>query len=337
MQPARPILLAVGLLVALTAGCGGGEPTAAETTTFVADEVAALERQQAAERARQRALRDDLARARADDDAMVAQGRRRAEDRSGAGADRRGASVSDGAGLLSAADRASFAALERSLGGSSGVVVSRAGRGRPQDAVGTLRTGVAWSTIKVPIAVAVRRAGRDFAPASAAITASDNAAAERLWASLGPPASAGRRVEATLRAAGDRATQVQTQRVRAGFTAFGQTRWSLAAQARFTAGLPCIDGGAEVLGLMGEVVAGQRWGLGSTGPTARFKGGWGPGTQGGYLVRQLGLLELSPSRPLAVAVATQQGSFERGTAALTRIARWVERTVDADRVRPPAC
>ena len=62
--------------------------------------------------------------------------------------------------FLTAADRASFRKLERTLGGASGLAVSAAGLGQPILEAGTLRDGVAWSTIKVPIAMASREPTR---------------------------------------------------------------------------------------------------------------------------------------------------------------------------------
>ncbi|HXS86316.1 MAG TPA: hypothetical protein VN741_11840, partial [Mycobacterium sp.] len=49
---------------------------------------------------------------------------------------------------------------------------------------GTWTSGLAWSTIKVPLAVAVLRAGLP-APVDLVITHSNNAAAEELWSQLG--------------------------------------------------------------------------------------------------------------------------------------------------------
>ncbi|MGO9156626.1 hypothetical protein [Mycobacterium sp.] len=55
---------------------------------------------------------------------------------------------------------------------------------------------------------------------TAAITESDNAAAESIWASLGDPVIAARKVEAVLRQTGD-FTTVQSQKVLPEFSAFG--------------------------------------------------------------------------------------------------------------------
>src|SRR3954468_17848017 len=117
--------------------------------------------------------------------------------------------------LFTPADRANFANLERRLGGTSGVTVSGVGLGRPVSELGTLQEGVAWSTIKVPIAVAIE-ARFGGAPPSAtqdllrrAITASDNAAAEALWSALGAPDVAGAAVQRVLASTGDTSTRVE--------------------------------------------------------------------------------------------------------------------------------
>lgn len=244
--------------------------------------------------------------------------------------------------LLSAADRRSFARLSQQLGGRIGVSVSGVGRSPSIERLGRLRGGVAWSSIKVPIAVAViRKSGAkpNMSPLRRAITASDNQAAEQLWSLLGAPGAAGRAVERVLAEAGDSATQVQRRRVRAGFTSFGQTPWSLTSQQRFIAGLPCLRASSQVLRLMGQVIPSQRWGLGSSRLPARFKGGWGPDTSGRYLVRQMGLLELPNGRSVAVAAATvtPDGQFDSGARNLTRIARWLAQHLNSEAVPARHC
>jgi hypothetical protein len=243
--------------------------------------------------------------------------------------------------LLSGADARSLIALERRLGAELGVAVATLGHGRSAS-LGSLRSGEAWSTIKVPMAAAVirdaggpsnLRAG-DAQAIRSALTASDNAAAAALWARLaethGGADGAAAAVEAVLADAGDNRTSVSMQG-RGSFSPYGQTQWSLSAQGRFMAGLAsgcAFDQGitGSVLELMGEVVAAQRWGLGSIGLPVRFKGGWGPGVDGRYLVRQVGVIELDGgSRAVSVALAARavDGSFESGTRALSRLAGWV--------------
>lgn len=246
--------------------------------------------------------------------------------------------------LLTAADHASFRRLERALGGSSGLTVSAVGLHRPVTQVGTLQEGVAWSTIKVPIAVAVEARFEGHPTASEqsllmrAISASDNSAAEALWRSLGPPNAAAAAVRSVLAASGDASTNVETRVLRRGFTSFGQTHWSLGAQQRFIAGLPCLPNSAPVLSLMQQVVPDQRWGLGSLGADTQFKGGWGPDPNGRYLVRQMGIVRLSNGHALAASIATMpaDGSFAAGTAHLTEIAQWLIAHVDVSSARLPA-
>jgi hypothetical protein len=167
---------------------------------------------------------------------------------------------------------------------------------------------------------------------TAAITASDNAAAASLWSSLGSPDQAGAAADAELRQAGDSRTSIETRVLRQGLSSFGQTAWTLADQARFTAGMPCSASGQVVLALMGQVIPAQRWGLGSAG--AQFKGGWGPGSSpgqgGGYLDRQMGIVTIS--KPLAVSLASlpANGAHDSGTRALTEIARWLVAHANVD-------
>lgn len=247
--------------------------------------------------------------------------------------------------LFTPADRVSFAGLERRLGGTSGVAVSGVGLRQPVSELGSLREGVAWSTIKVPIALAIEaRFGGAPPPATqdlltSAITASDNAAAEALWATLGPPDVAGATVQQVLAAAGDTSTRVETRVLRPGFTSFGQTVWSLEAQQRFVAGLSCLANAQPVLALMQQVEGDQRWGLGTLGFGTRFKGGWGPDPAGRYLVRQMGIIRLPNGRLVATSIATipADGSFGTGTASLGAVAQWVASHINGAAVPPARC
>jgi hypothetical protein len=77
--------------------------------------------------------------------------------------------------------------------------------------------------------------------------------------------------------------------------------------------------------MLGGVLSSQAWGLGSTEAGARFKGGWGPGTDRRYLVRQMGVLDPAEGHQLVVAAAVipNDGSFASGTAMLDRVAAWL--------------
>jgi hypothetical protein len=224
-----------------------------------------------------------------------------------------------------AALTADFARLETKLHAVMGIAVGAVGNRQAPITLGDWKSGPAWSTIKVPLVIAALR--EENPPIvtdamSAAITESDNAAAESIWASLGDPVTAARKVEAVLRQTGD-STTVQSQKVRPEFTAFGQTDWSLTDQVRFTSVAICDNANAPIFTLMGRVEPDQRWGIGTV-PNAQFKGGWGPSPTGSYLVRQLGVLP-APNGRVAVAMAAQpaSGKFDDGTAALTEMATWL--------------
>ncbi|MBK9102875.1 MAG: hypothetical protein IPM90_15620 [Austwickia sp.] len=214
--------------------------------------------------------------------------------------------------------------------GPVGVAVVPVGGGAVRS-YGSVSGGVAWSTIKVPLAVAAVRAdGARPSPTTTAlirraITVSDNAAAEQLWSRLGGSVRAASAVGAVLADGGDPVTRVPSRRLRPGYTVFGQTSWPLTRAASYAAQLPCQRGTAPVMTQMGRISAGQRWGLGVLGGSARFKGGWGPDPGGAYLVRQLGVLTLPGGTQVGVAIASRpaSGSFRDGTAALTAVARWL--------------
>lgn len=229
----------------------------------------------------------------------------------------------------------SFAALSRRVGGQVGLAYAPLGVASSTVSLGNLRSGAAWSTIKAPLAIAVTTAqngktdpGTSQLVASA-ITTSDNGAAEQLWGTLGPPATAAAATQNVLRSAGDAATVVQSRRVRPEFSSFGQTQWALGDQAMFAAALPCLKDSSRVLALMSQVDPGQQWGIGAAQPKAPLKGGWGPDQTGRYLVRQIGLLTLADGSRVGVAIAAApaDGTFRTGTANVSTVASWFLSTV----------
>lgn len=174
----------------------------------------------------------------------------------------------------------------------------------------------AWSTIKVPIAVAATRAQLDAeADVRAAITASDNDAAQRLYSAVGPEA-----VDAVLTDAGV-PTRVNTAALRPEFSTFGQTQLSVADEAVLANNLACSVGGGAVLQLMGQVDPSQSYGLGAVG--AMFKGGWGPDTVGSYHVRQFGLVPRGDGgwSPVALTALPADGTYDTGQNMLTAAAQ----------------
>ncbi len=192
--------------------------------------------------------------------------------------------------------------------------------------LGTLGRTAAWSTSKVPLAIAVVQSGLGSEQASnlsAALRLSDNDAAAALWRALGSDATASQKVTAVLRQAGDTTTTVPLTQTYAPYSIVGQTTWSVDAQARFLLAATCLEGGVNVLSELSAVDASQRWGIGGL-PGAVFKGGWGPPKGGGFEVRQLGWYE-SPGGRVYVALAAQASTFTVATNALDTLALAMQR------------
>lgn len=232
---------------------------------------------------------------------------------------------------------AGFDQLESSLPGQIGLAIGPPGSG-PAASAGSLTTGSAWSTSKVPVVLRVLRqtggpgglSGQQADEVRRALTLSDNEAALALFGDLeaayGGASGAAAAVDEVLAEAGDTTTHVSSVG-RDGFTPFGQTEWALELQGLFMSRLAagCVGSPASseyVLGLMGEVSS-DTWGLGSTSLPARWKGGWGPGTDGRYLVRQMGVLSVEGGETVVILAALpDNGSFETGQSMATSVAQW---------------
>ncbi|NNH72576.1 hypothetical protein HLB23_22395 [Nocardia uniformis] len=223
---------------------------------------------------------------------------------------------------------ADFADLQASLDGRLGMAIMPVGGG-DLTLLGDWNTGIAWSTIKVPLALAALRHDPSgmLSTAEAAITFSDNGAAQTLWNSLGTSNEAADAVESVLREGGDTVTDVADRKSRLAtvgsdeLMAFGATSWALADQVRFASRLPCLSNANSVVSLMSEITSSQSWGLGRL-IGAEFKGGWGPDDEtGDYTVRQFGLVP-TLSGPIAVALAAEptSGGFDDATDMLDRMA-----------------
>lgn len=224
-----------------------------------------------------------------------------------------------------------FERLSAETGARIGLAYAPLGNPQQAQLLGQWSAGPAWSTIKVPLSIALMRQDGRTEPTSsirAAITESNNAAAEEVWEALGAHKEAAAKVEAVLADAGPPIPAVPSEVTRPGFSAFGQTEWSLTGQARFLAVAACDPRDTPVLDLMGDVVAAQRWGLGTIN-NAKIKGGWGPGRDGQYLVRQYGLVP-TPQGHVAVAIAAvaNSGGFADGTTTLSRMATWLQKHGD---------
>jgi hypothetical protein len=191
---------------------------------------------------------------------------------------------------------------------------------------GSWTNGAAWSTIKVPLAIAALRIDQAAAQdqMQQAISQSDNVAADYLWNMLGDPNTAAAAIDTVLRDGGDLSTRVQSQQVHPPYSPYGQTDWPADQAAVFAFQLPCITGAAPVLEQMRNLGGNQQWGLPPYADVAA-KGGWGPDYDGGYLVRQLALVTNDRGAfGVALAAKPSDGSFETGKAMLDQIGPWID-------------
>lgn len=203
-----------------------------------------------------------------------------------------------------------FAGFVSPVEANVGIVAVPVGRHGPVVSLGQWKEGPAWSTSKVPLVLAALDEDPDHrvtASMEIAIMQSDNTAADTVWQSLGTPEEAAAKMDKVLRNFGD-PTNVESRRLRGpNYSAFGQTIWSLANQAKFLAAVACSEKAAPVFNLMQQIEPGQRWGLGSISDT-RFKGGWGPSVdESRYLLRQFGLISTAKGM-FAVAIGADVNS-----------------------------
>lgn len=321
-RPATTLVaqLTTALVLALVTGCSAGSPVATEAARPSAADPSVS--------AQQQKLALSIARLRRERDALEHQARSPAPKPSGTASKAPSAPTAPTPAQSASALSTSFAALSSRLGGSLGLAY--ASFGQPARRLGDLSGGVGWSTMKIPVAIAaVTQAGGHPGQATLgqmrrAITESDNNAAMAVWAGLGSPTTAAARTQAVLRQGGDTSTVVPSQVLRPGYTPFGQSNWSLTAQATFAASLPCMANTSQVLDLMGQITSSQRWGIGTLANTVAFKGGWGPGTDGAYLVRQMAVVHLGDGTRIGLALAARpaDGSFATGISDLNALAGW---------------
>lgn len=215
-----------------------------------------------------------------------------------------------------------FETVRKRLSGPASVALIPVGGGRLL-AAGETDAPVAWSTSKVPLAIAALRLSRSAQTrkdVTAALRDSDNPASARLWTRLGGGERASARMEAVLRDAGDTETQVPPGRSRPPFSSFGQMAWRTRDAALFAANLSCIPDSGPVLAHMRRVTDTQQWGFWDV-DGAAVKGGWGP-VDDEYLVRQIAVVPVAGGGSVGAAIAVLAPTFEQGTSDATVIAEW---------------
>ena len=229
----------------------------------------------------------------------------------------------------------SFSGL--SLSGPAAVSVT--GRGRT-DATISVGGGVpsydAWSTIKIPLAMAALRRSTSSTTkgrVERALRNSDNTAAAQLWSELGGGSTAARRVDAVLRDHGDTGTRTQS-RATPGRSAYGRTQWYTKAQSRFMSRIACTREGGFIRHQLARTTAGP-WGLMAFDQPLN-KNGYGP-VNGRNLVRQTAIIIGSDGRRWGVSIEVLATSQAAGQRDLTRITSWLRSTVSLRDVPARSC
>jgi hypothetical protein len=246
----------------------------------------------------------------------------------------------------------SFRRLRESLPGKVELSLVPLSGGAPESLGGDV-AAPGWSTMKVPVLaeLLLDRGDRGLTAeeqqlARSAITESSNEAIIALFEHLerthGGLAGASAAVQELFSRSGDQVTRVATAPPPPNaVTTFGQTLWKPSEAVKFFSALArgCLlpaDGTAYVLDLMQQIESEESWGLGEAdfSPVA-FKGGWGPETDGGYVVRQAGIVNVGKPGTVAVSIVAFAPSFPEGTHMLTSVARWLHSELKLTR-RPAA-
>lgn len=185
---------------------------------------------------------------------------------------------------------------------------------------GSLTSLPAWSTIKVPIAIAAGKHceyGEDYIEelTEASIEWSDNDSARALWDCMGDDAEAGKKVGEEIGKAG-KVVEVQG--------AFGTTEWSFADQARYAYYLSTRDQDQTVIADMHRITDDQAYGLGQLG--IPFKGGWSDVDEdGSWHTRQFGWRE---GTGIAIGARSAAGSYDDTMDALDKVAEAIDAGTD---------
>lgn len=187
---------------------------------------------------------------------------------------------------------------------------------------GSWTGGRAWSTIKVPLAIAALQknastgsvtepygtscSGPISTAVETAITRSDNCGAWWLWQALGGDnSSAASSVDSVLSSGKDSSTKTNGSGDGNSLTS-GKTSWALTNQAIFASNLPSLSSASTVLSHMNKSHKSgddSGWGILTIGSNSWAKGGWGSDA-----TRQFGIVKWSSGKCSAVAIGTDAPS-----------------------------
>jgi len=80
------------------------------------------------------------------------------------------------------------------------------------------------------------------------------------------------------------------------------------------------------------------FGIGAVGVPAKWKGGWGPGTDGKYLVRQMGVMTVDGKDMVVnLAAIADDGTFESARSMATDMATWASQNLSDDILNSVPC
>lgn len=204
----------------------------------------------------------------------------------------------------------------------------------------------AWSTTKLLLVtqLLIESSGPEGIPTSLsysverALTASDNESAAEVNAWLksryGGPERTAERLTEVLREAGDKRTTIRAGQEEN--SNYGLSQWDVQSQARFFSELSrgCVldpRSTGFLLGVLGQVVQEQSWGLGGVGATS-FKGGWGAKSgESAFQVRQVGLVRAPDGNEyvLAISVWPSAETYEDGQVLVAEVANWAVANIES--------
>ena len=197
---------------------------------------------------------------------------------------------------------------------------------------GDVEVAKAWSTIKVPIAIAAmqKEVGTEL-QVEDTISYSGNEEAAALWAALGGGEQAAATVDSLLwRNGGIAHTRTTVDEYPGEATPIGFIPWSLEGQATFASRLPCIPGVETVWEAMGNIAPWQRAGLGEI-DGMHFKGGWSEEEDEdySYTYRQFGALPTEEGTlGVAIIAHPEDGSHATASEMLNDLAQGIEELID---------
>ena len=210
-----------------------------------------------------------------------------------------------------------------------GIAIGPVGNGQSVTTWGDWQEGPAWSTIKVPLVIAAYR-HQDPRQVTdlmrAAITESDNTAAESLWEQLGDPTTAGHKCNRSCSKPVIRPPS--NHEAAAGIQCFRPDHLVAVQPGPVHRERFCNSENGPIFDLMGQVTPDQNWGIGKIAETSSREVGARRRPASTSSARSDAH---HPAGKAAVAIAAEpsSGSFDDGTKDLNEVAKWLNDHLEA--------